>query len=200
MKQSAKRFISSVVSLLFIVGSFVTFFNFVQPAYREVLDLKGTLASLESFKTEQDAAVKDIQALVGTYNNSQEVRDTVSLALPLSPSLAEAVAQVNGLVVNNNLSAQSYGLSPISEPVLTEEVRRQLGTGLEGIVVQPVSPINFNIRLTGSYEDFKSFLAQLQTNVRVFDVKIITIQPAAQPDENLYFYDLTVATYYQYHE
>ncbi len=183
---------------MLLVGAFVAFFYFVQPAYQEVVALKGQLTSLETFKTEQAAALKDIQALIGAYNESQEVRDTVSLALPLDPSLAEAVAQVNGLVVNNNLSAQSYGLSAVSEPVLSEEARRQLGT--ESIVVQPTSPISFNLRLSGSYGDFKRFLTQLETNVRVFDVKAINIQPAGQPGQDLYSYDLTVATYYQYHQ
>lgn len=187
-----------MISLLLLVGAFVAFFYFVQPAYREVVALKGQLVSLEAFRVEQEAALKDIQALIGTYNESREMREMISLVLPLNPSVAEAVAQVNGLAVNNNLTAQSYGLSAVSEPVLSEEARRQLGT--ESIVVQPTSPISFNIRLSGSYGDFKNFLKQLETNVRVFDVKTLTIQPAAQPDQNLYLYDLTVATYYQYHQ
>lgn len=198
MKQSAKRFASSIISLFLLVGAFVVFFNFLQPAYQEVSELKGRLLSLEEFRAEQGAALQDIQALIGAYNQSREIRDTVSLALPLTPSLADAVAQVNGLIINNSLSAQSYGLSAVSEPVLSEEARRSLGT--ESIVVQPVSPISFNLRLTGSYEDFKNFLKQLETNVRVFDVKTLSLQPAGKPEEDFYVYDLTVATYYQYHK
>lgn len=198
MKQSTKRLISSVTSLLFLVGTFVAFFNFVQPAYREMAALKGQLASLERFKIEQGAMLQSVKSLINIYNESQEVRDTVSLALPLRPSVAEAVAQINGLVTNNNLTAYSYGLSGVSEPVLSEEARRQLGTG--GIVIQPASPISFNLRLSGSYEDFKNFLKQLETNVRIFDVKTLTLQPAAQSSQDLYSYDLTVVAYYQYYQ
>jgi Tfp pilus assembly protein PilO len=198
MKQSAKRFASSILSLFLLIGTFVVFFNFLQPAYREVAELKGRLLSLREFKAEQEAALKDIQALIGAYNESQEVRETVALALPLSPSLAEAVAQVNGLVINNGLSAQSYGLSAVSEPVLSEEARRSLGAA--SIVVQPTSPISFNLRLSGSYGDFKNFLKQLETNVRIFDVKSLNLQPIGRPEQDLYAYDLTVATYYQYHQ
>lgn len=198
MKQSAKRLASSIISIFLLVGTFVVFFNFLQPAYREVSELKSRLLSLEEFRVEQGAALQDIQALIGAYNQSREIRDTVSLALPLTPSLADAVAQMNGLVINNNLSAQFYGLSAVSEPVISEETRRSLGA--ENIVVQPVSPISFNLRLTGSYEDFKNFLKQLETNVRVFDVKTLSLQPAGKPEEDFYAYDLTVATYYQYHK
>jgi Tfp pilus assembly protein PilO len=201
MKQSAKRFISSIVSLLLLVAAFVVFFNFVQPAYREVAALKGKLLSLQTSGAEQAAVFKSIQALNQTYNESQEAREAVSLALPLTPALAEALAQVNGLVINNNLSAQSYIISAVSEPVLSEEARRSSGiSGGDSITIQPAIPISFSLRLTGSYGDFKNFLKQLETNVRIFDVKTLSVQKASQSDQDFYLYDLTVTTYYQYQQ
>lgn len=200
MKQSVKRLISMVVSLIFLVGAFVLFFYFVQPAYQDMLDLKSQLGNLEVLRAEQEVIFKNLQGLISTYNESQEVREIVSLALPLNPSVAEFVAQINGLAINNNLTAQFYSISPILEPVISEEDRRQEGKEKSITNVKPVNTISFSARLSGSYSDFKNFLKQLETNVRVFDIKTISIQPASQENSDLYFYDLTVETYYQYNK
>jgi Tfp pilus assembly protein PilO len=50
--------------------------------------------------------------------------------------------------------------------------------------------------MTGTYEDFRAFLSNLETNVRIFDLKAMSIQPIAK-QTNLFGFSLTVAAYYQ---
>lgn len=191
MKQSAKRLFSSFLALLFVVAAFIIFFNMVQPAYQDVADLKGKDASLDSLLGEQQHVVSEIQKLVGVYESSQTVRDVVSVALPMQPDQATALSHLSWIAQANGLSAQSFVIS-IPTQVLTEAARRQ-GTSL----VQPVFPISFQMKMVGTYPDFKNFLSNLETNVRVFDVSALSIQPATGGKGNLFAYDLTAVAYYQ---
>lgn len=196
MKQSAKRFLSSVVSLLLVVAALTIFANFSLPAYREMVELKGKLWSMEALRQEQEAVIKNLQNLIAAYGEAQEVQQTVSLALPLEPELAGALAQLNGLVSVNNLSPQAYTIAAPAA-VLSEEARR--AEVKREITFQPfnVGTVNFGLRLAGSYGDFKKFLSQLETNVRVFDIKSLSLHSAGRPEQDTYNFELTVATYYQ---
>ncbi len=191
MKQSAKRLFSSFLALLFVVAAFIIFFNMVQPAYQEVADLKGKDASLNGLLDEQQHVVGEIQKLISVYESSQTVRDVVSVALPMRPDQATALSHLNWIAQANGLSAQSFVVS-IPIQVLSEAARRQ-GSSL----VQPVFPISFQIKMVGTYPDFKNFLSNLETNVRVFDVAAVSIQPATSGKGNLFAYDLTATAYYQ---
>ncbi|MEK7212729.1 MAG: type 4a pilus biogenesis protein PilO [Patescibacteria group bacterium] len=195
MKQSAKRLISSVTALLLIVAAFVSFFNLVKPAYSEVFKLRGEETSLEGLKKSQGEIVLKIQKLIATYNDADEARETVSRVLPATPSLAEALAQVNGLALNNTLTPQFISVSSINVPVQVEGEKKSVGA-----MIRPIVPVVFQIKLTGSYGDFKKFLDNIQTNVRLFDIGNLTVQPIntqGKVSRDLYSYDLSVVTYYQ---
>ncbi len=191
MKQSVKRLFSSFLALLFVVVAFIVFFNMVQPAYVGVSDLKGKDASLNNLLDEQRHVLGEIQKLIGIYESSQTVRDVVSVALPMQPDQAPALSHLNWIAQANGLSAQSFNIS-LPPRVLTEEARRE-GASL----VQPVFPVSFQIKMVGTYPDFKNFLSNLETNVRVFDVSALSIQPATGGKGSVFSYDLTATAYYQ---
>lgn len=200
MKQSVKRLLSSALALLLVVGSFVTFFNFIQPVYDQVSELKGEILGQKDLVKHEQDVINAVQKLVSVYNQSQGQRDSLSAALPDSPSLAEALTQLNGLAAQNHLTPQAYSLSAPTT-IIPESARRDPAHPGSGSLVQPVSTVVFQIKLLGSYEDFKSFLAGLEENIRIMDVKSLNLQAATAPTgksaQNLFAYDLTVAAYYQ---
>ncbi len=201
MKQSVKRLFSSVLALLFIVAAFVTFLNFVEPQYEQVSQLKGQVLSQGQLVDQEKAVINEVKKLVDSYNQSQELRDSVSSALPPTPNLAEALAQLNGLANLSHLTAQAYALSTPTT-IVSETARRNPDKTSSQALVQPLSFVIFQVKLLGSYEDFKSFLRTLESNMRVMDIRSVTLQLATpplpgKPAVNLFQYDLTVATYYQ---
>ena len=185
-----------MLALFFVVGAFVVFLNFVRPAYREVSEMRGKELSLTAFRDEQKQVVEEIATRVSAYNDSEDVRSVVSLALPLTPALAEALAQLNGLAVNNRLAPQNFSVSAASFAT-PEESRLNPLTGGRASLVQPLRPVVFEIQMSGTYEDFKRFLGNLERNIRIFDVRNISVQPIGRPDQNLFQYQVSVATYYQ---
>ena len=65
MKQSAKRFLSTVFGIIFVVGSFVIYFNSIRPAYKDIQDKKVVVLSKENLlglKSALEAAISKDKA------------------------------------------------------------------------------------------------------------------------------------------
>mgnify|MGYP001597373365 FL=1 len=194
MKQSSKRLLSSVVALFFLVGAFLVFFNLIQPAYAELQRLRGEIQSRNTFVNEQRAVIEQVKKLVAVYKGGAEVHEAVSFALPLKADIATAIGQLNGLLRASNLKPLGFTASFSDASPATGPAGK---TPLSGVPVQPTGMITFKLRFSGPYANFKSFLGDLETNVRIMDVTAITFQPAEKPNKDDYAYDLTVVTYYQ---
>ncbi len=200
MKQSVKRLLSSALALLLVVAAFVIFLNGLQPLYAEVSGIKGQVLGQSALVDREQKVIQEVQKLVSVYEKSQDLRDGVSEALPPAPELAQALAQLNGLAGINHLAAQAYSLS-VPVTALPDSARRDPSKPGQGGLIRPLSSVLFQIKLVGAYEDFQSFLKNLEGNMRVMDVRSFSVQPAtggtAKGPADLFQYDLTVATYYQ---
>ena len=197
MKQSTKRFFSFAVAFTLLVAALIVYFNFIQPAYQEDQAVKAQMIGRQNFVDSQKAAIAQTKALIASYKDKGEgkLQEVVSLVLPLDPDLAGAFAQLDGIIQNNRLAAQGI---TVSIPVLQNLSSKAAGGQAAAIAaVKPFGSITFQVRVIGTYEDFKTLLKNLESNIRVFDVEKISFQPAGKPNQDLYVYDLTLNTYYQ---
>ena len=194
MKQSVKRLTSSILALVLVTGAFVIFTNLIRPVYGEIMELRGAVATLETAVASQRGVIEKIRGLADVYESTDEARQLTSLALPTSTMAAEALAQLNGLALIHSLAPLSYQAFTEEVPSVSEEARRAGGAAS---LIAPVSKVSFAARVVGSYADFKNFLNNLQTNVRIFDLKSASLQPAAKSNQDLYEFNLKVDAYYQ---
>ncbi len=193
MKQTTKRFLSLLISFVLFVASLIVYFNLIVPAGDEEQKVKAQAISRENFVKSQQAAISQVQKLISSYKGEGKLRDVVSSILPLSPDLAGAFAQLSGLAQVNKLSIQNVTVSiPVNQ-------NARVNNNASGTVqlAKPFGSVDFQIKIMGSYGDFKSFLRNLETNIRIFDVKKITLESPSKPNQEVYGYDLTVETYYQ---
>jgi hypothetical protein len=204
MKQTTKRFLSMILGLVFLVASLIVYFEFIQPAYENAQTVKGELLSRQALLDSEKTVVKQVQNLISTYKGQGRVQEAVSAVFPTGDDLPGALAQIYGLAENSGLSVQSISISGVAA------AQRASGSGSVGAqtsfgasLQKPVKTINFQAKLSGSYEDLKGFLAKLETNIRIFDVKNLGVQPLLLSGQGkatssvLYGYDLTATTYYQ---
>ncbi len=196
MKQSSKRLLSSVVALFFLGGTFLVFFNLVQPAYAELQHLRGEIKSRNDFIDQQQKVINQVKDLVAAYEGGAEVHEAVSLALPLEADIATAIGQLNGLLTVSNLSPRGFtaSFSDASPASALADPLKELNSG---VPVEKMGLITFKLRFSGQYADFKKFIGNLETNIRIMDVTEIALQPFEKPNKDAYAYDLTVVTYYQ---
>ncbi len=182
-----------------MVAAFLVYFNFTEPVYREAQERKAQAMSRENFVQNQQAAISQVKNSIASYKGEGQFQDAVSLALPLDPDLAGAFAQITSLIQNNRLALQGVTVNmPAMRTIPVKSLPEKTSGAFAGtVLLKPFGVIAFQIRLIGSYEDFKAFLKNLESNIRIFDVQTMSFQPAAKSDQNLYIYNVTVNAYYQ---
>ena len=183
------------LALLLTVAAFVIYFSFIRPAYEDTQKIRSEEFSRQTFTDRQSAVINQVKKLITNYPGQGELQDAVSLSLPLQPDEPGALAHLNGLLENNRLFPQSFGVSVLGSR--GQAAVRPQGTSTQSFA-KPLSTMLFKIRFVGTYEDMKNFLANLETNIRIFDIRNLSVSPiATKGSPTAYNVDLTVATYSQ---
>ena len=193
MKQTSKRLVSILGSLGLVVIALVVFFDIVQPEYDTIAQTKGTIVGENAILQTETQAVTAAQKVISEYQNDSAGQAAVNLALPGKEDLAGALAQVYGLAQNNGIVVQGITVSA--------SAGQKAGGTTAAATVKPFGVLSLQISAGGSYESLKNFLAGIETNIRIFDLKGLSISAApgkgAGGGQNFFNYNITVATYYQ---
>jgi len=212
MKQDTKRFSSIIFAGLLLAGALIVYFEFIIPSYGNLEMLKGQVESEQQLYGNEKQISTNVNSLLASYNSNSSTSQLVDMALPVGEDLSGALAQVYGLAQNSNVTVQSTGISVQAVQAATGGSTAPTappgGSGLAaaastGSIIKPTGSISIQISGTGSYESIKSFLQGLESNIRIFDVTGMTLQPASGPDtktgatQDLFTYSLTATTYYQ---
>lgn len=205
MKQETKRLSSIIIAALIIVAALVVYFEFIIPAYTTLQSIKGQEESEATLYSNEQQVVSKVQSLLATYQNDASSSQAVAMALPVGPDVSGALAQIYGIATNANVTIQGAQISIQAVQTNAAPAAATVGAvAASGSIVKPVGTVSFQVTGSGSYESFKSFLQGLETNIRIFDVTAISLQPAtiaatktqaANPD--MFNYTITVVTYYQ---
>jgi Tfp pilus assembly protein PilO len=211
MKQDSKRLTSIMLSGLLIVAALVAYFEFIIPSYSNLQDEKGKLTSESNLYQSEQQIASSVKDLLNTYKGDSSSSQLVALALPTGPNLASALAQIYGIAASAGVNVQGTGISiqaiqsvqPASSAAPAGTIA---GAAAAGSVVKPTGTVSIQIKGAGSYEGFKLFLQGLETNIRIFDVSTISLQPSAiaatktqAGNADMFNFNVTVVTYYQGH-
>lgn len=181
-----------LASLVMIAAAVMLFFNFIQPAYSEAQSVRSEQLSRQEFINTQKDVIQQAQALIQEYQGQRELQDQISYVLPLNPDVAGALLQLNSLALANGLRPDTFSIAaPSAQAIVASAVTG----GSEDLLAKPIGQVDFQLRVTSSYEAFKRFLSQIETNMRIFDMKSLSVSPVGRT--NSYTFDITVTTYYQ---
>ena len=194
MKPSAQRLLSLVIALAMIFAAIVIYFNLTMPEYDSADIVRGDVYARQEFVDGQKSAIEQVQKLIADYSSNSGLKNTISMALPFDINEAGIFHTIRGLAELNRMAIKSFS---ISQPAAQNIGNTFSGVGSSTAVVRPVGIINFQFRVAGAYEDFKSFLGNLETNIRIFDLRSITVAPSDDADRNNYEFDIGATAYYQ---
>lgn len=208
MKQETKRIYSLVVAAFIIVMAVVVYFEFIVPAYSTIESIKGEEEGEATLYANESQIVNQGKGLLSTYESNTSSSQTVAMALPVGPDLSGALAQIYGIAANANVTVQNVGVSVQAVQAAASQgsaAGSQIaGAAAAGSVIEPTATVSFQISGSGSYESVKTFLQGLETNIRIFDVTAVSLDPAGiaatktQPgNPDMFNYTITVVTYYQ---
>ncbi len=186
MRASTYRLISILGSLTLLVLAVIAYTNLVMPAYNQVQDLRSEQAGIQATITQDQNAVTIVQQRVGQLQTLSQVRDNLSQILPTEDDVPGVVYQLQGLTNSSGLTMQSLSLQYLPmQAVASSSINRPIGT------------LQLSLSVNGTYQNFKSFLGSLETNIRLMDVSSIHISGGDMAGSNNLNYAMIINTYYQ---
>jgi hypothetical protein len=204
MKQETKRLSSIIIAALIIAAALIVYFEFIIPAYTNLQLVKGQEESETTLYANEQQVVSKVKSLLTTYQSDASSSQSVAMALPVGPDVSGALAQIYGIATNANVTVQGTQISTQAVQAVTAPATTVGAAAAAGSIVKPTGTVSFQVTGSASYESFKSFLQELETNIRIFDVTALSLQPAAiaatktqAANVDIFNYTITVVTYYQ---
>lgn len=172
MRQSTKRLLSGLLSIVFLFFGFFIFIYLIRPLYGEIQQLRSDVLIKQNDLNNQKSLTDQFKKIVNDYQDKQKIQETLLLILPNNPEIGEALTQINGLAEANNLEISSLNVSKLgSLASLNLPPKNSFST----LNLKPLGSFDINLRMNGNYQNFKNFLNQIETNIRFFNFKNISI-------------------------
>jgi Tfp pilus assembly protein PilO len=208
MKQENKQLYSIILAGIIVVAAILVYFEFIVPAYTNLEAVKGQEESEATLYANETQIVNQGKALLATYQSEASSSQSVTMALPVGQDVSGALAQIYGIATNANLTIQNIGVSVqavVAPPAQDDTTDGTIANAAaQGSVIKPTGTVSFQVSGFGSYESFKSFLQGLETNIRIFNVTAVSLQPSVvvatktqAANTDMFNYTITVVTYYQ---
>lgn len=180
------------ITFLLLSGALLISVFYLRPQWQQFSAIRTETENLVVISAELDVLIQNRDALTKTINTvSRADLAKIDLALPRGPRSADFLVLLEALAQKNRVVLKQVNLT---EPVSDTGGLPKPG----GSVSLPTSnafkelPITLNV--SGSYEPFKSFLRDLERNLRIIDIVSITFSGSGN---NQFDFNLRGKTYYQ---
>ncbi len=183
------RIIIPSILIAAAIGLFVMYTN---PTYQGPEGVKNLQAQVSAF----DEALNKAQELKSSRDKLISKRNTFSAEnvqkleriLPDNVDNIRFVIDINGIAARRNLSLKNVSLGTVSD---SKSSRSSLAVGSSG---DPVGSAEISFALVATYDDFLSFLQDLEHSLRLVDIEKISFKSSDIGDK--YEYSLTIRTYW----
>jgi len=184
MRPSTKRVLSIAISFLLLVGALIIYQNFIRPEIEIINVKRGMVNSKEVVFEGQKQAVDQVQNLISQFQNIKNIQEAVALAIPNSPDTTRALSQIEAIARSSGVVILSLDFKEVGARPSDQSLVKKLGV------------IEVKIGAAGSYQGLKNFIRFIETNVRVANVKEMSIKIAGA-GKDVYNLSLAVDVFYQ---
>jgi len=176
-----------IISLIFIAVATMGFLTWTLPEYREITSLKeqesgfdGVLASVKQLKEQSDEVLSEYNAI------AQEDIDRLSKFLPSQVESIKLVIELEKITKARRLLLKSINVRDSQEVKKTSFGSSKNSKDFEAIEV--------DMSVVGSYSSFIAFLKDLETSLRLIDIKKISFTAG---DADSYEFRIRAVTYWK---
>ena len=141
----------------------------VKPAFSSVSNLRGEVALRKDEAEKEKQVLEKIKSLSGAVDSRQSEVKRLEAAIPNSESKPELISIMENLASQNGL-----GLVSISTEIVPDDPKsrkERVENILQGALLKT---LKLDLKLTGNYEAFKSWLDAVENNLRIFDIQNIS--------------------------
>lgn len=174
------------ILFMFLIAAFIGAGYFVlNPLYAEFKTLNGEIESqLQTLDDERGFLDSLGRSIVAAEEIPESTLMRVDEALPRDIEIPKLLATIAMITEQNNIVLSNIQFTPAEKPKETEKKRRR--TSIELV------PLGINLTLqSDGYQATRKFLEDLEENVRVLDVKTITVTGNEQDGSLSYTLELT---------
>lgn len=176
--------ISILAAFALLIGSLFVLGNLIQPLYAQINDVRLDKANKDAQYEKNKEINAQINNIISSYQNYTDLRNTLEQVFPINSDMPQEIYQINGLANMTGLTINSANISPLP-------VKPSRYVSIKGRAAN-----RLNVNLSGNYESFKSFLGKLESNVRLFAINSIVIEPSHQR-LNEFDFRMEINAYYQ---
>lgn len=186
-----------VIPLLVLVVAAAGYF-YLLPKYKELKERKQVLSHKQDEVATQEAQLGGVKDLIADLKRKEAELAPLDEALPTAPAIPELLANLEALTQTSGLLAANLQIT--IPPTLT---RAEGGSDqaqprrLEGVLgsTENLAVLQIDLIVKGQYLNLKTFLSNLEQNMRLLDVLSLTFTPA-ETETRTQEYALRIQTYY----
>lgn len=191
------------IILLLGIGAAAGFSFYLKPEWAAFRSIREETDALRQISEELDALNQNYQKLLAVINSvSAADIGRIRQALPQTQEGAQLLTTLENLAGKHGLALKQIDISVNFEP--EQSPAQASGRSVPRPNTRTLSPapaadgartLPITLSLNGSYEAFKAFLRDLESNLRIIDVQSIAFKAAAE--QNALDATLKIQTYYQ---
>ncbi len=185
----------NIFSIIIILASVVTFAFFVKPKYAELSKMKDDVRRYENVLRN----ARKLQEIRDSLLEKQKQFSRTELSR-LEKMIPDSANNVKLILELQNI-ASKYGISIQTASSKKDEKKKKTGKKKTGkkvnfdVETKDYGIMTLSFGAIGPYQEFLSFLEDLEDNIRIIDLREITIEPSDR-NPNSYNFGLTLDTYW----
>lgn len=181
------------ITLILISGAVLVGAFYLRPQWQEFKLLRQETENLRNLSSELDELMQNRDALIQTLNSvSREDLRRIDLALPQGARSAEMLALLEVLAQKNNVLLRQVDL--VEESAAGKGGQPRPGGISTPAPSGPYQELPVTLSVLSPYEAFKSFLDDLENNLRIIDVTGLSFTASGR---NQFDFTIKAKTYYQ---
>lgn len=146
-----------IASLIFAIGCFI-FFLIDVPGYDKISDIRSVIKDRQALLNERIQERENFKKLTAQSQARKADTDKIGIFLPDSKQIDQVISSLQTSSQDNGVQLIDISVSPLEA---TSEVKYH--------------KIFISLSLAGNYTNFVNFLSEIEKNLRIFDVKEISI-------------------------
>jgi Tfp pilus assembly protein PilO len=193
-----------IIPLSFIIISIGAFFLVIDPIFSDAKEIRSEVSAYKTALDNSAQLQKIRDSLIEEYKNvKKEDKDRLLHFLPNNVDNIELILEIERLANLNGLPVKNFifSVEDLNKKVFVDEEDGDTSSGGSsgGNLPYGVFPIEFT--LTGRYNSFLNFLKEIESNLRLIDIRSVSLTVPNKTDNNTvdpysYDYSLKVETYW----
>ncbi|HAE36638.1 MAG: hypothetical protein UR85_C0004G0024 [Candidatus Nomurabacteria bacterium GW2011_GWF2_35_66] len=192
-----------IFSILFILISIAVFIFGVNPFYKQVSILRDDIVVYNTALSNSTNLQKTEDSLIKTYNGiKQSDKDRLDKFLPDSVDNIQFILEIERIANLHHMPIKDIKFEPIRKSSTLDASTNTIVSAVS-TDTRPFGVFEIQFTTEGDYDSFILFLKDLESNLRLVDVKAISFvvpinsgKIAKGEDPNIYKYSLKVETYW----